>query len=261
MNYLEYISSGKLESYVLGTASIEECTETQQLMVIHPEIKQELEAIEKSLIMHAESQVGSPPAHLRQLILDQIIQQDKGKVITMSERSDSRSFIYRFGAIAASILLIVSSAANVYLFLKVRSLHEILANLNNEKEQLANEFQTQKASYNNQLAFLVSPDSRSILLQGQPVSPDSKAVVIWNAKSKDVFINVAALPKPPEGKQYQLWALADGKPVDAGVFNVNDTSLQKMKNITNAQAFAVTLEKEGGSPVPTLTALYLMGNL
>ena len=140
-------------------------------------------------------------------------------------------------------------------------MNEILANLNSEKEQLANDFQIQKASYTNQLAFLVSPDSRSVLLKGQPVSPDSKAVVIWNAKTKDVYINVAALPKPPEGKQYQLWALANGQPIDAGVFNVNDTSLQKMKNITDAQAFAVTLEKEGGSPIPTLTALYLMGNL
>ena len=37
--------------------------------------------------------------------------------------------------------------------------------------------------------------------------------------------------------------------------------LQQLKTIGKAQAFAVTLEKKGGSPTPTLAALYLIGNV
>jgi anti-sigma-K factor RskA len=34
-----------------------------------------------------------------------------------------------------------------------------------------------------------------------------------------------------------------------------------MKNIPKAEAFAITLEKAGGSPTPTLTAMYVMGKV
>ncbi len=37
------------------------------------------------------------------------------------------------------------------------------------------------------------------------------------------------------------------------------SGLQRMKDISRAQAFAVTLEKAGGSPTPDLQALVLMG--
>jgi anti-sigma-K factor RskA len=35
--------------------------------------------------------------------------------------------------------------------------------------------------------------------------------------------------------------------------------LQRMKDVPEAQAFAVTLERAGGSPTPTLEAMVLMG--
>jgi len=34
-----------------------------------------------------------------------------------------------------------------------------------------------------------------------------------------------------------------------------------MKNIPKAQAFAITLEKKGGSVTPTLSAMYVMGKV
>jgi anti-sigma-K factor RskA len=68
------------------------------------------------------------------------------------------------------------------------------------------------------------------------------------------------MDKIPPGKQYQLWAIVDGKPVDAGM--VGDCEgLCKMKVINRAEAFAITLEKEGGSSAPTLTAMYVMGKV
>ena len=73
---------------------------------------------------------------------------------------------------------------------------------------------------------------------------------------------LASLPAPSEEQQYQLWAIVDGQPVDAGVFDIEKGNiLQQLKTISNAQAFAVTLEKKGGSPTPTLAALFLIGNV
>ena len=84
-----------------------------------------------------------------------------------------------------------------------------------------------------------------------------------NKKSKEVFIELHKLPKPETGKQYQLWAIVDGKPVDAGMITMTegDTSLHRMKDFESAQAFAITLEKEGGVPSPTLSELYVLGSI
>jgi anti-sigma-K factor RskA len=75
------------------------------------------------------------------------------------------------------------------------------------------------------------------------------------------MLNVDKLPMPPSDKQYQLWALKDGKPYDAGVFDMTGDMHMMPVKIGEADAFAVTLEKKGGSPTPTLTQLYMMGKI
>ena len=70
------------------------------------------------------------------------------------------------------------------------------------------------------------------------------------------------MPQPQAGQQYQLWAIVDGKPVDAGMVEIDPgKALHRMKNIPKAEAFAITLEKAGGSPTPTLTAMFVMGKV
>ncbi len=93
-------------------------------------------------------------------------------------------------------------------------------------------------------------------------SPSSLATVFWNTESKAVYLLVNQLPKPATGKQYQLWAIADGKPVDAGIFELGEgITFIKLKTIAKAEAFAITLEKKGGSETPTMDAMYVMGKV
>jgi anti-sigma-K factor RskA len=89
------------------------------------------------------------------------------------------------------------------------------------------------------------------------------ATIVWNPKNKEVYLAVNQLIEPPSGKQYQLWAIVDNQPVDLGVFDPDMKSYEmiRMKDVENASAFAVTLEKEGGSPVPTMEAMWLMGGV
>jgi len=77
-----------------------------------------------------------------------------------------------------------------------------------------------------------------------------------------VYVDVKNLPALPADKQYQLWALDNGKPVDAGILAVATAagdSLQHMKDIASAQAFAMTVEPAGGSVNPTLSTMTVMG--
>jgi anti-sigma-K factor RskA len=105
---------------------------------------------------------------------------------------------------------------------------------------------------------------KPVVMQGVKTHPGMMATVYWDQNSKDVYMVVNNLPAPPSGKQYQLWAIIDGKPVSAGLYDMTDPSkmVQKMKNIQgNVQTFAITLEQKGGSSTPTLDQMYVAGNV
>ena len=111
----------------------------------------------------------------------------------------------------------------------------------------------------------LNPNVKMAAMKGMEVSPASYATVYWDTTSKDVYLLVNNLPRPASDKQYQLWALLDGKPIDVGMID-NDSFigekklLLQMKNVSGAQAFAITLEKKGGNPTPQ-GAMYVMGGL
>jgi anti-sigma-K factor RskA len=73
------------------------------------------------------------------------------------------------------------------------------------------------------------------------------------------------LPQPATDKQYQLWALMDGQPIDLGFIELDVQQkrlLVKMKNVQNAQAFAITLEQRGRpNPEKPGGKIHVMGNL
>jgi len=104
-----------------------------------------------------------------------------------------------------------------------------------------------------------SADYKKIDLINIPGKASGHAQVIWNTKTHEVFVAGVSLPAPPSGKQYQLWAIVDGKPVDAGVMHEIKNVAQKMKTFDRADAFAISIEKEGGNPTPT--EVYMMGKV
>lgn len=260
MNIKDYISSGIIESYLLGHLSHAERAEVEAMAMKHPEVKAEIELVEETLMDIATK--TPPPAHLKKSILSKIDLKEAKVVQIETKKSSSTLWL-----VAASFaLLIGSSIYNIILMNKLQSSQDELASINSEKEKYVKDFETQSASYKmmaEQMAILMQPENKKVMLKGMDVAPNALATVYWNQQNKDVYINVNALPAPAEDKQYQLWAIVDGKPVDIGMLDMNPElpPLHKMKTIAGAQAFAVTLEKKGGSPTPTMTAMYLMGNV
>jgi anti-sigma-K factor RskA len=106
---------------------------------------------------------------------------------------------------------------------------------------------------------------KMVALKGTTIAPQAYATIFWDTTAKkDVYLIINNLPQPASDKQYQLWALLDGKPIDLGVFDMEIRKkrlLVKMQNVQKAQAFAITLEPRGGSQNPTLDSMYVMGSL
>ncbi len=70
-------------------------------------------------------------------------------------------------------------------------------------------------------------------------------------KTHELFLQKNHLPILEHGKQFQLWAVIDGLPVNVGLVP-KDTGEDfiRMNRTKNASAFMITIEPEGGSEFP-----------
>ena len=270
MNIQEYISSGIVESYVLGLASNEERLEFEQQCAVHAELRQAREAFEISLEQHALNNAVAAAPGLKQKILNDI-NGNRGTAPVLNMPADNkiqppapvRSIGFaKLLAAASVILLLGSTLLNFYFYNQYKSsvakLDELIANT----QQMASNntiMQTKLQQYERNFEMIRDTNMAIIAMKGQPVAPQSVTTVYWNKQTKDVYLLVNDLPQPVAGKQYQLWAIVDGVPVDAGMLNMNESNgFVKMKNIPKAQAFAITLENTGGSKTPTMP-IYVAG--
>ena len=273
MNIEEYIATGILELYVLGELSTEEAADVEAMAVKHPRIREELNAIEDSLEGFAKSFSKTPPPSVKEKLFAKIesevsqttLQEEKIIPLKDVDKPAQKFSILPYLVAASVTLAVLFAGTTLYYYSKWKSTKTELIALQQENVEIANNYNKAKLDLRNHENFLAAvrdPDSKRIELKGLPNSPDSKVVVFWNSRTNIVFLDPLSLPEPPTDKQYQLWALLGDKPIDAGVLASTDSgSLQKMKDIGAAEAFAITLEKKGGSPSPTLSALYVMGKI
>ncbi|MBC7389934.1 MAG: anti-sigma factor [Opitutaceae bacterium] len=272
MNVNEYIESGILDVYVLGGLSPEEITEVEAFATKFPEIGKEIDSI-RSTIEEMSSVDSIAPSYLnKQKLFNKIdlLPAAQEKVPTSKtikfDIKPSRNINFVYFAIAASWLLTLLSGYFAFHYRNqwLDSENKILA-LQNENKDLATNFSVTKSSYqaaSNQLAAINDSSLKMITLKALPGRPAVFAKILWSKSKHQVLLSSLSLPKAPEGKQYQLWAIVDGKPVDAGVISTKDTQqLSRMKDISNPSAFAVTLEKSGGSEVPTMEEMYVIGRI
>ena len=260
MDIKKYIESGILENYVLGLTSEKENQEVQKLAAQHPEIKKELDEIERSLELYAEAGKIKAPEHLEAKILNQIEDADNSSDDQpIKENNRGTTFFLGFLFLIASILAFWFYNNSRALQDTNKALQLQLDSLQNECGQTRQELQLLK----NELDIIRAEGNEVIIMKGTDKVPLARANIHWNKATQKSYLDIINLPEPPSDKQYQLWAIVDGIPTDMGVFDITiDTSnLQEVPFIENATAFAVTLEQRGGSPTPTLEEMVVIGNI
>ena len=105
-------------------------------------------------------------------------------------------------------------------------------------------------------------DPRVIRLDGQPPAPDSSGQIYWD-KANNNWVVAVNLPRPPQGKVYQLWFVKPDVKINAGLIKLDEKGygfsvINVPPEIGSLDAAAITLEPEGGSAAPTLP-IYAFG--
>lgn len=263
MNVKEYISSGVVESYVLGLATAAEQQEFEAMCQQYPEVLLARTQFEQALELQLLQDAVAPPVGLKKKIEDSVRSFEEPEAQTFSKPHAAPVRRMNFWKLLAA----ASVAALIGVLIWAVSLnknYQGAQQANNELQQQLNASTDKVAELEKTAQTLQTPGMKTATLLGTSNAPGSFANVYWDSATKNTYLLVNNMPKPASDKQYQLWALLDGQPIDLGVINQTiwqEKLLVKMNNVQNAQAFAITLEPKGGSAAPTMSAMYVSGNL
>jgi anti-sigma-K factor RskA len=273
VNIKEYISSGIIESYVLGVVSDQERQEVECISHIYPEVLQHLVAMQDELEQLSEGWKKEPPAELKDRVMAAIKaeasnEKAEAKIINLNTAAPKSGVSGQWRLIAAASVLAVLAMGTLFvtkqnqLSTSESQLQALSTDINQKEITMAN-LETELANYSQEKIFLLHEETIPVDLAGTPNSPDAKVKVFWNEGVNKLVLASNTLPVAPKDLQYQLWAIIDGAPVDLGVIDrfEDKTVFSRDVDVKSVQAFAITLEKNGGSPQPNLEQLYVIGNV
>ncbi len=282
MNLSEIIESGLIELYAMNALSAAETAQVEAWAAAFSEVRAEIEEAQSALELYAQAHAVEPSAGMKAKIIANFeadlagnlkekdiedskdskndIQTPKNDPLSTTPQNTSSGF--NFGKLLPWAIAAMSLVVAVSFFMKANNTTAQLSDCQKESAQL-NDKQQVIVDLQQKMNVLRDTNTRSIDLKsaGNPALPKGLLVkVYWNAKDKATLLTILNLPKPPKGKQYQLWAIEGANaPVDAGMIAYDVTAVQPMKGFEKVNTFAITLENEGGSVVPTLDQMYVAG--
>lgn len=274
MDNREYIESGILEAYVLGALSLEESRQVEIRVAQDPGLLREVRAIEETMFRYCELFAIDPPASVKSKLEQTLpgLSANAGSADTMIRpgtkniplRPDYRkpSIVWRN---AAAVAILLGSMVLNYFFWNQSSqdrqekvaMQEQMNKLQADQKQLADLV----SDYRNSKAMMADTGIQTIVMHTVQPGHPMAATLYWSKGKGDAYVAMDALPKPPQGMQYQLWVIQNGKPVSMGTLPdnmVNTPLMEKVPmQVTSGDAFAISLEKRGGNPTPT--TVYVLG--
>jgi Anti-sigma-K factor rskA len=247
MDIQPYISSGIIETYVMGLCSPEEELELEQLRTQYPGLDKAIVAYEEAMEKNMLSHSTLPGDAVDERILNTLnILGGQAPVIPMRAKQSNR--LKYAAAAAAAVLLMISGYFNYYLYRQTKK-QDTVGNITTLPER--------------DYKVLNSPTITPVAMYGVGTHAICRCTMFWDKKTGKLYIMIHHLPQSSDTKDYQLWATIEGKQVNVGIVQDNIRGrFIEMNNVpAGATSFIVTLEKAGGNSSPTMEETYLEGKI
>jgi len=219
--------------YVLGALPEEERRGFDEYLATHPERQAEIDdlgAVAGLLALSPHEQ--EPPPELRRRIMDAV---EAEAVHPTESRRSWRALIGEFLgphnlALGAAALLVIG------LFSWSMLLQGEVQDLQGRVQSLQSQPQ----------------EPQMVELGGAGTEQGARAELVTLEGDRAVLV-VENMPPVPENKTYQIWVIVDDVPKPSGLFEPRRDSVAAVVEhpLDEADAVAVTVEPEGGSPKPT----------
>jgi anti-sigma-K factor RskA len=241
-----------IPSYTLGALDGDELRQLEEHLAGDcPECRRELFEATRQMELLAEL---VPPVSPSQTTRARLLRQ-----IGSPSRPKPREWLTRAAVIGGVAIL----AWSIWLQLGLRREVDRLVAARNETigqlelvrtELLLTQGRLQQTMLANRIA--ASPRMQSVVMAGLDPAPGASAHTFVDPVERRAVFYAANLPPAEEDKTYQLWFIADGVPVSAGIFDVDPEGgamllVERIAEVEMIQLWAVTIEPAGGVPQPT----------
>lgn len=262
MNTENIINSGDLELYVFGTLNESETNQIAELSRTDSVIKNEIISIEHSIVALSSSFSPVISSDRYEKIKYKLGLKDR-KVVKMKPKNKGSQYL----GWAASVVLLVGIG---FQYSKLNVTKNQIKSIEIQKSKLEEsvvDLELKNKETQTILGVVRDETNTIVLLDGQAAAPMAKAKIYWNKETQVVYVDASGLPKPPDGKVYQIWSLKlqpQLTPTSIGLltnFQANESKIFAVDKTTGAEGFGITLEPAGGSKSPTMEQLYTLGKV
>ncbi len=218
------------DAFVLGALPEEERREFEEYLAAHPERQAEIDELETVAGLLALSpQEQDPPPELRRSIMD--------VVDAEAERPRARSGSVLAGMRVLLSFRVLALGAAALLVIGLFSWNMLLQG---EMRDLQSQIQDSQE------------EGRMVALEGSGPARQARVEVMILEDHRAVLM-AEDMPPVPEDKTFQIWVIENDVPRPSGVFEVREdhAAVVVENRVDGADAIAVTVEPEGGSPRPT----------
>ena len=226
-------------------------------------------------LMDALADVGvsvpavTPSPTLKQRVLAAVAAEPQ-EPVRMSELTSRATRQHRSrwiaGPWAAAAVLLIAVAALAF---RIEQSRRALKNEVSRTQRLADGLQRRVQDYAGQtdlaLSILTAGDMREIPLGGRENAIAAAARAYWSP-TRGLLVVADRLPPPPEGRIYQVWVIAGGQPLSAGLLGPESGGRGMLiappprPGVTGGVTVAVTDEPPGGLRAPS-GSIRLAGSL
>jgi anti-sigma-K factor RskA len=225
------------DAYALGALTEEERREFEEHLAAYPERQAEVEelgAVAGLLALYPEEQ--EPPAELRARIMGVV--EAEARPQRAEQRPSGPGVFGRLGELLRARRLAFGAAA-----LLVVGLFSWNMVLRSEVQGLQGRVQSLQSQ---------PQGPRMIEFEGTGAKQGARAELVV-LEGDGAVLMAEDMPPLPEGQTYQIWVIEDDTPEPSGLFEPADGPVAAVVEspLEGADAVAVTVEPEGGSPQPT----------
>ena len=250
-----------LPFYALDALTEEEHELVENYLAEHPEARRQVKDLSHTVssLPMSVSPV-EPPPHAKDGLMKRVVSDAREREhssararVTAESQPARRPFsfanLFRNLSFGAALIAILWA---VVLSVQVSRLQDRVAMLN---EALV----AQSNSLNQVIAKLpqaAPSDVITVNIKGTKVQPEAQGQLIADPNSQSAVLVITGLPPLQAGKTYQVWLIAGGKPVSAGLMRVNENGqgvfiVTSKEAIGSFQSLGISVEPDGGSPQPT----------
>lgn len=255
MDRQKIIGENLLIPYVTGTLDEEQRMAVERVLAEDKELRETYRQLEADFEKLAMENAILPPEGVL-TGLKQKLEGEEGPVIRLSGDRKTYTQLRSRLLVAASLAAIFALGA-FWFYTQWQDANDTLNSLQLQTADLQERINSLEGTLQlttKRYQTITDPNAIPLVLEGNEMLPNSRAIAYLNHRSREVVVNPKGLPPLEADKTYQMWADVEGEMINMGLVPTSEEWVE-LAYIDDAESLNITIEPAGGNDHPTVENL------